>query len=152
ARLRRAISFCPATFAYSIATAHFTGGPEFRIARRRISMALTSEAAIQSNKRLLHVRETRTAGLLNFIVILAIAAVAYPDWVVVPNVSLGYLYVLPIALCALINPLQLTVGLVVICTFLTDIFGPPPDSLKLRIAHNAIALGGFLVVGFLVTL
>jgi len=115
-------------------------------------MALTGEAAIQSNKRLLQVRETRTAGLLNFIVILAIASVAYTDWVVVANVSLGYLYVLPIALCALINPLQLTVGLVVICTFLTDIFGPPPDSLKLRVAHNAIALGGFLIVGFLVTL
>lgn len=115
-------------------------------------MALTSEAAVRNNKRLLRVRETRTAGLLNFIVILAIGAVAYTDWVVEANVSLGYLYVLPIALCALINPLHFTVGLVVICTFLTDIFGPPPDSLNLRIAHNAIALRGFLVVGFLVTL
>jgi serine phosphatase RsbU (regulator of sigma subunit) len=103
-------------------------------------------------KRQLDIRASRTAGLLNFVVLLAIAAVAYTDWVVVANVSLGYLYVLPIALCALINPLQFTVGLVVICTFLTDIFGPPPDSLKLRIAHNAIALAGFLVVGFLVTL
>jgi serine phosphatase RsbU (regulator of sigma subunit) len=115
-------------------------------------MAPTSEVTFQNNKRLLHIRETRTAGLLNFVVILAIGAVAYTDWVVVANVSLGYLYVLPIALCALINPLQFTVVLVFICTFLTDIFGPPPDSLKLRVAHNAIAVAGFLIVGFLVTL
>lgn len=115
-------------------------------------MSATGAIEIRNDgKRQLDIRETRNTGLLNFLVMLAIAAVAYTDWVVVANVSLGYLYVLPIALCALINPLQLTVGLVVICTFLTDIFGPPPDSLKLRVAHNAIALGGFLVVAILVT-
>lgn len=112
-------------------------------------MSVTDVIKVRNNRsKQVQVDQTRTAGLLNFVVILA----AYTDWVVVANVSLGYLYVLPIALCALINPLQLTVGLVVICTFLTDIFGPPPDSLKLRIAHNAVALGGFLVVGILVTL
>jgi serine phosphatase RsbU (regulator of sigma subunit) len=115
-------------------------------------MALTSEATIQNNKRLLQVRETRTAGLLNFIVVLAIGAVAYTDWIVVADVSLGYLYVLPIALCALVNPLQFTVVLVFICTFLTDIFGPAAHTLALRIAHNAIDLAGFFIVGFLVTL
>jgi len=82
----------------------------------------------------------------------AVAAVAYTDWVVVVNVSLGYLYILPIALCALVNPLPLTVPLALICTFLQDLFGPAAESLQLRIAHNAIDLAGFLVVGFLVTL
>ena len=115
-------------------------------------MAPTGEATIQNNKRLLHIRETRNAGLLNLVVILAVAAVAYTDWVVVANVSLGYLYVLPIALCALINPLYFTAVLIFICTFLSDIFGPPPDDLKLRIAHNALALAGFFIVGFVVTL
>ena len=83
---------------------------------------------------------------------MAVAAVAYTDWVVVVNVSLGYLYILPIALCALVNPLPLTVPLALICTFLQDLFGPAAESLQLRIAHNAIDLAGFLVVGFLVTL
>src|SRR5215471_19496240 len=54
--------------------------------------------------------ENRTSGLLNFVVALATAAVAYTDWAVVSNVSLGYLYVLPLALCAVVNRLPVTVG------------------------------------------
>ncbi len=103
------------------------------------------------NKRLLQVHEYKIAALLNIVVVVAVAAVAYTDWVVVVNVSLGYLYILPIALCALVNPVPLTVSLTLICTFLQDLFGPAADSLALRIAHNAIDLVGFLVVGFLVT-
>jgi serine phosphatase RsbU (regulator of sigma subunit) len=96
--------------------------------------------------------EHRTIGLLNAVVALAAVAVAYTDWRVISNVSLGYLYVLPIALSGLINPLPITVVLAVACTVLTDIFGPAAESLHLRIAHNVIGVAGFLVVGFLVTL
>ena len=92
------------------------------------------------------------AGLLNTVVVAAIAAVAYTDWVILANVSLGYLYILPIALCALVNPLLVTIALGAVCTFLQDIFGPPADSLNWRIFHDGIYLGSFLVVGFLVTL
>ena len=98
--------------------------------------------------------EHRTIGLLNALVALAVAAVGYTDWIVVANVSLGYLYVLPIALSGLINPLPFTVVLAVVCTVLTDIFGPhlPGEPLHLRVIHNVIGLAGFLVVAFLVTL
>jgi serine phosphatase RsbU (regulator of sigma subunit) len=96
--------------------------------------------------------ERRTAGLLNFVVALAVAAVAYTDWIVVVNISLGYLYVLPIALSGLVNPLPFTVALAVVCAFLQELFGPPAVSLELRIVHSVIGLAGFLVVGFLVTL
>lgn len=96
--------------------------------------------------------ERRTAGLLNAVVVLAIAAVAYTDWIVVANVTLGYLYVLPIALSALVNPWLVTAGLALVCTLLQDAFGPPMASLQERIAHNIIGLAGFLIVGFLVTL
>jgi serine phosphatase RsbU (regulator of sigma subunit) len=95
--------------------------------------------------------ENRTTGLLNVVVALAIAAVAYTDWKVVANISMGYLYVLPIALCALVNPLPVTVALAILCTVLQDLFGPPADSIELRIAHIALGLTGFLIVGFLVT-
>lgn len=64
----------------------------------------------------------RIAGLLNFVVVAAVAAVAYADWSIIANISLGYLYVLPIALCALVNPLALTIALGVICTVLSVIF------------------------------
>ncbi|NYF52647.1 PP2C family protein-serine/threonine phosphatase [Tunturiibacter gelidoferens] len=103
-------------------------------------------------KRLFQSEEDKTTGWLNTVVFLAIAAVAYTDWVVVANVSLGYLYVLPIALSALVNPLPLTIALAILCTILQDIFGPASESLPLRIAHIALAIASFLIVGFLVTL
>ena len=93
----------------------------------------------------------RVLGLLNFVVATAVAAVAYTDWVIVADVSLGYLYVLPIALSALVNPLPFTLGLGVICTILSDMFGPPIISLQWRVVHYAIYLASFLVVGFFVT-
>ncbi len=89
--------------------------------------------------------------MLNFVIFLAIAAVGYTDWIVVPNVSLGYLYVLPIALSALVNPLPLTIALAVVCTVLQDLFAAD-RSLQVRIVRDRITLAGFLVVGFLVTL
>jgi serine phosphatase RsbU (regulator of sigma subunit) len=99
------------------------------------------------------VEETRITGLLNFVLFLSMAAVAYTDWIVVPNVSLGYLYVLPIALSALVNPPVVTIALAVACTVLQDLFFQmPSETLQVRIFRNAITLIGFLVVGFLVNL
>jgi serine phosphatase RsbU (regulator of sigma subunit) len=96
--------------------------------------------------------ESWITGSLNFVVFLAIAAVAYTDWIVVPNISLGYLYVLPIALSALVNPLRLTIPLAVGCTILQDIFGLSGDTVTVRSFRDGISLAGFLVVAFLVTL
>jgi len=101
--------------------------------------------------RRIQVEENRTAGLMNFVVFLAIAAVAYTDWIVVPNVSLGYLYVLPIALSALCNPLPFTIVLVAVCTVLQDIFAGVVETLQVRMVRDAMALAGFLMVAFLVT-
>jgi serine phosphatase RsbU (regulator of sigma subunit) len=100
--------------------------------------------------RRIQVEENRTAGLMNFVVLLAIAAVAYTDWIVVPNVSLGYLYVLPIALSALCNPLPFTIVLVAVCSVLQDLFALP-ETLQVTIVRDGIALAGFLLVAFLVT-
>src|ERR1700722_11596674 len=97
------------------------------------------------------VEETRLTGMLNILVLLATAAVAYSDRIVVPDISLGYLYVLPIALSALVNPFPVTLGLIAVCTFLADIFYPQVSvSLQIRIVRDAMTLGGFLIVGFLV--
>jgi serine phosphatase RsbU (regulator of sigma subunit) len=103
-------------------------------------------------KRRVDTEENWITGSLNFVVFLAMAAVAYTDWMVVPNISLGYLYVLPIALSALVNPLRLTIPLVAVCTVLQDIFAGQDDSVQVRTVRDAIALAGFLVVAFLVTL
>lgn len=111
-----------------------------------------SKRDTDANRRYEHIEEKQIFGLLNFVVLLAIAAVAYTDWFVVANISLGYLYVLPLALSALVNPLLLTVSLATACTFLQDIFGPRNDTPFLRGAHDAIMLGVFLVTGYLVWL
>jgi serine phosphatase RsbU (regulator of sigma subunit) len=103
------------------------------------------------NARRIQVEENRTAGLMNFVVFLAIAAVAYTDWRVVPFVSLGYLYVLPIALSALCNPLPFTIVLVAVCTVLQDIFAGVVETFQVRMVRDAMALAGFLIVAFLVT-
>src|ERR1700760_2787340 len=104
-------------------------------------------------KQRVQVEETRITGMLNLVVFLAVAAVAYTDWVVIPNVSLGYLYVLPIALSALVNRPPIPIALAVGCTVLQDLFfGTQPETLRVRLFRNAITLIGFLVVGFLVTL
>src|ERR1700760_4023398 len=116
---------------------------------RGTPLARQSESAMKWNrnssdsKQALELEEHRTTGLLNVIVLLAIAAVAYTDWIVVANISLGYLYVFPIALSGLVNRLPLTIVLGVLCTVLQDIFGPPPDSPQLRVVHLAIGLSGF---------
>jgi sigma-B regulation protein RsbU (phosphoserine phosphatase) len=106
----------------------------------------------QENQRV-QLEETRITGMLNVVVFLAVAAVGYTDWVVIQNVSLGYLYVLPIALSALVNRLPVTIALAVACTVLQDLFfGTAPETPEVRVFRNLITLIGFLLVGFLVTL
>jgi serine phosphatase RsbU (regulator of sigma subunit) len=105
----------------------------------------------EDDKQRVKLEEIRITGWLNFVVLLAMAAVAYTDSVVVANVSLGYLYVLPIALSAFINPLWVTGALAVASTVLQDLFGPSSDTPKVRVVRGVIALAGFLIVGFLVT-
>ncbi len=60
--------------------------------------------------------KTRTLVMFNLVVAMAIAAVAYTDWKVEADVSLGYLYVLPVALSAMVNLLPVTIGLSLLCT------------------------------------
>jgi serine phosphatase RsbU (regulator of sigma subunit) len=105
----------------------------------------------QDYERNLLVAENRTTGLLNLIIVLAIVAVAYTDRIVVEDDSLGYLYLLPIALSGLVNRLPITIAIALLCAFLQDIFGPPTDSLHVRVLRNVIGLAGYLVVSFFVT-
>jgi Stage II sporulation protein E (SpoIIE) len=104
------------------------------------------------SKRHARIEEERTALLLNVIVVLAVLAVAYTDKIVVVNISLGYLYVLPIALSALVNPLPFTLALVALCTVLQDLYGSPSDTMHVRLIRGAMSLAGYLIVAFLVTL
>jgi serine phosphatase RsbU (regulator of sigma subunit) len=113
---------------------------------------LRSSKSTAEQKQQVQTEEIKTTGLLNLVVVLAVVSVAYTDWIVVANISLGYLYVLPIALSAFINPLPLTIGLAVLGSILQELFGPVGDNTHVRIIRFVITLAGFLIVGFLVSL
>jgi serine phosphatase RsbU (regulator of sigma subunit) len=95
--------------------------------------------------------QTRTSGLLNLVLAASVLAIAYTDWIVVENDSLGYLYVLPVALSGLVNPLYITMSLSILCAYLQDVFGPPDDAIHVRVIRALISLCGYLVIGYVVT-
>src|ERR1700674_6088751 len=57
----------------------------------------------------------------------SIAAVAYADFIV-SSVSLGYLYILPLGISAMLLRSQISYALIAVCVFLHDFFGPPYSS------------------------
>jgi serine phosphatase RsbU (regulator of sigma subunit) len=105
----------------------------------------------QDDKRDLLQAENRATGLLNLIIVVAIGAIAYTDKIVVEDDSIGYLYLLPIALSGLVNRLPVTIAIALLCAFLQEIFGPPTDTLHVRVLRNVVSLAGYLIVSFFVT-
>jgi serine phosphatase RsbU (regulator of sigma subunit) len=105
----------------------------------------------QDYNRNLLLAENRATGLLNLIIVLAIGAIAYTDKIVAEDDSLGYLYLLPIALSGLVNRLPVTIAIVLLCAFLQDLFAPRTDTLHVRVLRGVISLAGYLIVSFFVT-
>src|SRR6202163_3906954 len=79
----------------------------------------------------------------------SIAAVAYADFSVT-SISLGYLYILPLGISAMLLRSQISYALIAVCVFLHDLFGPPYPSPEARIAHNLTAVVGFTFVVYVI--
>jgi serine phosphatase RsbU (regulator of sigma subunit) len=79
----------------------------------------------------------------------SIAIVAYADHVVA-TVPLGYLYILPLGIGAMLLRSNISYVLIAISIFLHDLFRPPFFSLPMRLAHNLIALAGFVFVVYII--
>jgi serine phosphatase RsbU (regulator of sigma subunit) len=79
----------------------------------------------------------------------SIAAVAYADYVAV-SISLGYLYILPLGFGAMFLRSELSYALIVVCTFLHDLFAPPYVNWANRIAHNLSAMLAFIFVVYII--
>jgi sigma-B regulation protein RsbU (phosphoserine phosphatase) len=77
---------------------------------------------------------------------MSIGAVAYADFIV-SSISLGYLYIFPLGIGAMFLRSQISYGLIAVCVFLHDLFGPSYPSPEARIIHNFTAAVGF---GFVV--
>jgi sigma-B regulation protein RsbU (phosphoserine phosphatase) len=79
----------------------------------------------------------------------SIAAVAYADFIVT-SISLGYLYILPLGIGAMFLHRWISYGLIAVCIFFHNLFGPPYPSLEARITHNLTALAGFTFVVYVI--
>jgi sigma-B regulation protein RsbU (phosphoserine phosphatase) len=79
----------------------------------------------------------------------SIAAVAYADHLTV-SISLGYLYILPLGVGAMFLRSEISYGLIVVCTFLHDLFAPPYVDWANRIAHNLSAILAFTFVVYII--
>jgi serine phosphatase RsbU (regulator of sigma subunit) len=82
-------------------------------------------------------------------VIGAIAAVAYADDLV-DSISLGYLYVLPLAVGAMFLRKEVSYGLIAICILLHDYYYPSHINPGLRMFHNLTATVCFAFVVFVI--
>jgi serine phosphatase RsbU (regulator of sigma subunit) len=88
--------------------------------------------------------------LLNLAVLGGIAAVAYTDYVVV-TISLGYLYLLPLSLSAVVHRRRTSMLLVAFCAILHEWFGPFEHAGSLQIFRNSLTVVGFTVVVLLIS-
>ena len=79
----------------------------------------------------------------------SIGAVAYADFLV-KSISLGYLYILPLGISAMFLRSWISYGLIAVCVFLHDLFGPPYLSQGARITHNFTALVAFAFVVYVI--
>jgi serine phosphatase RsbU (regulator of sigma subunit) len=83
--------------------------------------------------------------ILVFLVIGSIAAVGYADYVVT-SISLGYLYVLPLALSGFVFRLPTSLALMLCCFVLQDWFGPFAHSGWQHMVRNLFTLFAFVTV------
>ena len=124
--------------------------------RKEMSMGvmagINSELVTLRSSRSLLRRDVVASGaqwLPAILILASIAAVAYADSVVT-SVSLGYLYILPLGISAMFLRTRISYGLIAVCVFFHDLFGPPYPSPLARITHNFTALVGFTFVVYVI--
>lgn len=83
--------------------------------------------------------------LMSLAVFAGIAAVAYADRAVV-TISLGYLYILPLALSAMVHKLRTSLSLAAFCVLLHDVLGPFTEVGWMKAGRNLLTLVGFVAV------
>lgn len=90
-------------------------------------------------------QEDRVHLMLSLAVFAGIAAVAYADSLVV-TISLGYLYILPLALSAMVHRLRVSLSLAAFCVLLHDALGPFAEVGWMQVGRNLLTLVGFVAV------
>ncbi|MGH9803214.1 MAG: PP2C family protein-serine/threonine phosphatase [Blastocatellia bacterium] len=105
----------------------------------------TLPAAPKSVKRNEQRGEQYSRWLLVLLVLAGIAVIAYVDWAV-RALSLGFLYIFPLAFGGIVMGRRATLLLVPLCVFLVDWLGPYEHAGWHLLWRNLISLAGFLAV------
>ena len=92
-----------------------------------------------------YVDERISIVVLTLVVAFGLSVVAYAEKSV-PSFSLAPLYVLPLALSALVHPLRVSLTLAAICLSLHDVLGPAPQLSIQHVTKDIITLFGFFFV------
>ena len=92
-----------------------------------------------------YVDERISIVVLTLVVAVGLSAVAYAEKSV-PSFSFAPLYILPLALSALVHPLRVSLVLAAICLSLHDVLGPAPKLSIQHVTKDIITLFGFFFV------
>ncbi len=95
--------------------------------------------------RLISKLEGSFGNFLVLFVLVALVIVGYADYVV-QSVSLGFLYIIPLVLGALVLRLPVAIGLAVVCAAFADWYGPFEHTGWRHYARNLMTAVGFLVM------
>jgi sigma-B regulation protein RsbU (phosphoserine phosphatase) len=90
--------------------------------------------------------ERRIKRVESTLVLLSIAAIASGDFLFGPDISLGYLYLIPLSYSALTHRWPVTVGLTALCVVLRQSFGPLERASWALIARDWVLTAVFLSV------
>ena len=84
--------------------------------------------------------------VLSLVVVAGILLIAVTDKTVGPEISLASLYVLPLALSALIHPLRASVLLATVCLVMHHLVGPSAKMGPVHLTHDVATLSGYVFV------
>jgi serine phosphatase RsbU (regulator of sigma subunit) len=92
-----------------------------------------------------YVNERLSIVVLTSVVMAGMAAVAYADQFMAPF-SLAPLYLLPLALSALVHPLRISIALSIVCLALHDLLSPLKSAAVPHLTRDATTLLGYVFV------
>lgn len=96
-----------------------------------------------------YVDERVSVVILTLVVAVGLSAVAYAEKSI-PSFAWAPLYIMPLALSALVHRLRVTLALAAICLSLHDLLGPAPIVSIQHVTKDLVTLLGFLVVVIIV--
>lgn len=115
-----------------------------------MSLQQQSKASLKrrrkADRRLSGTLEQRIRLVESILIGLTVAAIAYGDHLVGLEISLGFLYLIPLSYSALSHRLWITLALICVCVLLRQVFGPLENSPSLYFMRDWVLAAVFLSI------